>query len=57
MADLANTYSVIRGMRMTIFTKDAFAQLTAVFCLPLLPLIFTIVPASELLRRIAKIIF
>ena len=57
LADIANSYDVVRGMRMVLVTKDAILQLGVALLLPLLPLLLTVMPLKELLRRLAGIVF
>jgi hypothetical protein len=57
LADLANSFEVVRGMRLVLLTKDAILQLGLALFLPLLPLVLTVMPLKELLKRLAGIIF
>ena len=56
LADLANSYAVVREMRLVPFTlRDAIVLMIAT-ATPLLPLLFTIMPLEELLMRLVKIV-
>ncbi len=57
LADLANSFEVVRGMRLVLVSRDAILQLAAALLLPLLPLVLTIMPLKELLTRLAGIVF
>ena len=57
LADLANSFEVVRGMRLVLITRDAILQLGAALLLPILPLVLTIMPLKELLTRLAGIVF
>ena len=57
LADLGNSYEVVRGMRMVPFGKDAVLQLSIATVAPILPLVLTMMPLEELLKRLAAIIF
>ena len=57
LADLANSFEVVRSMRLVLVNRDAILQLAAALLLPLLPLVLTIMPLKELLTRLAGIIF
>lgn len=57
LADLANSFEVVRGMRLILITRDAILQLGVALLLPLLPLVLTIMPLKELLRWLAGILF
>jgi hypothetical protein len=52
LADLGNSYGVVREMRATPFGKETVVQLVAVTIIPLLPLALTIIPFEDLVRRV-----
>jgi hypothetical protein len=57
LADLANSYSVVRGMRAVPFGLDDVKMLLAATVIPLLPLLLLILPFEELLNRLVKVVF
>jgi len=57
LADLANSYEVVREMRLVPFALNDVARLAVVTLLPVLPLLLTIMPLEELLTRLLKVIF
>jgi hypothetical protein len=57
LADLGNSYAVVREMRLVPFALSDVLQLVAAVALPLLPLLLTIMPLDELLTRLLKIMF
>ncbi len=57
LADLANSFDVVRSMRLVLINRDSILQLAAALLLPLLPLVLTIMPLNELLMRLAGIVF
>ncbi len=57
LADLANGYGVIREVKLVPFGKQGVLRFLAVIALPLLPLVFTMVSADELLKRLVSAIF
>jgi hypothetical protein len=57
LADLGNSYALVRDMRPVPFGLDDITRLTAATAAPLVPLLLTIFPAEELLLRIIKILF
>ena len=57
LADLANSFEVVRSMRLVLVTKDAILQLAVALFLPMLPLLLTMMPLKELLMRLAHIVF
>ena len=54
LADLGNSYAVVREMRPVPFGLDAVTQLVIVTVAPLLPLVLTIMPFEELIGRLIK---
>jgi hypothetical protein len=57
LADLANSFEVVRSMRLLLVTRDAILQLGVALFLPLLPLTLTVMPLKELLRQLAGVVF
>jgi hypothetical protein len=57
LADLANSYAVVREMRMVPFDLNDVLRLAIVTAAPALPLLLTIMPLDELLTRLLKTIF
>ena len=57
LADLGNSFEVVRGMRSVPITKEAFVQLAVLTLLPLLPLLLTMISLEELLGRLLKVVF
>ena len=57
LADLANSFEVVRGMRLLLVSRDAILQLGVALFLPLLPLALTVMPLRELLRQLAGVVF
>lgn len=56
LADLANSFEVVRTTRPMPFDLRLIFRLVAVIALPLLPLALTMVPLDELLRGVLKIV-
>ena len=56
LADLGNSYEVVRTVRPALITRDAVLQLAAATLLPLVPLLLTIMPLEELLRKLFGIL-
>jgi hypothetical protein len=50
LSDLANSYEVVRGMRLVPFDKITVLRLAILIALPLLPLTFTTVPIDKMVR-------
>jgi hypothetical protein len=57
LADLGNSYSFVRQMRLVPFGLDDVGRLAAITAAPLLPLLLTIWSVEELLVHVAKVIF
>jgi hypothetical protein len=57
LADLGNSFEVVRGMRLALFTKDAVLQLAAATLVPMVPLLLTMMSLEELLRKLFGIVF
>jgi hypothetical protein len=57
LADLGNSFEVVRGMRVAPVTRDAILQLAAATLIPVVPLMLTVMPLEELLKRLAGILF
>jgi hypothetical protein len=57
LADLGNSYSVVREMNLVPFGRGDVIQLVGATALPLLPLLLTIMPLDELVTRVIKVIF
>jgi hypothetical protein len=57
LADMGNSYEVVRAMRVVPVTRDALAQLVVMTLLPIAPLLLTMISLEDLLGRLLKIIF
>jgi hypothetical protein len=57
LADLANSFEVVRTMRIAPITRDAFLRLVAATLVPVVPLALTMMPLEELLKRLLGIVF
>jgi hypothetical protein len=56
LADLANSFSVASEIRLVPITKRALIRLALVIVSPLLPLMLTMFPLDEVLRRLFKLV-
>lgn len=56
LADLGNSYEVVRQMRIVPFGMQAVVGLAAATAAPLLPLTLTIMPLEELIGHLLKIV-
>ena len=57
LADLGNSYSIIQDMRVVPVTKQAMLQLAVATVLPIVPLLLTLMPLEELLKKLFGILF
>ena len=57
LADLGNSFEVVRGMRIAPVTRDAIVQLAAATLVPVAPLLLTMMPLEELLKKLFGIFF
>jgi hypothetical protein len=57
LADLGNSYEVVRSMRLAPITRDAVVQLVAITLLPVAPLLLTMISWEELLTRLVQVLF
>jgi hypothetical protein len=56
LADLANSFEVVRTMRIAPITRDALIRLVAATVAPVVPLALTMMPLEELLRKLLGIL-
>jgi hypothetical protein len=57
LADLVNSFEVVRAMRIAPITRDALLRLVAATLAPIVPLALTMMPLEELLKRLIGIVF
>jgi hypothetical protein len=57
LADLSNSFEVVRTMRIAPVTKEALLRLVAATLLPVAPLALTMMPLEDLLKRLIGIVF
>jgi len=57
LADLANSFEVVRTMRLAPVTKEAVLRLAAATLVPVAPLALTMMSLEELLKKLFGIIF
>ena len=57
LADLGNSYEVIKTMRYVPFSKETVLQLAVVTLVPLAPLLLTMISFEELLKRLLTAVF
>jgi hypothetical protein len=57
LADLGNSYAVVKEMRVAPFNMQTVLQLAVITLLPVAPLLLTMIPLEELLERLLKAVF
>jgi hypothetical protein len=57
LADLGNSYGMVREMRSVPFGLEDISRLAAVTAAPLVPLLLTVFSLEELVMRIIKVVF
>jgi hypothetical protein len=57
LADLSNSFEVVRTMRPVLGTRDAVVQLGVATLLPLAPLLLTIMPLEDILKKMFGMLF
>ena len=56
LADLGNSFELVRSMRAVPFTRDVVLQLAVITLLPVVPLLLTMVSLEELLKGLLKVV-
>ncbi|HEY6825178.1 MAG TPA: hypothetical protein VI195_12100 [Steroidobacteraceae bacterium] len=57
LADLGNSFSMVRNMRIAPITRDAVLQLAGCVLVPLTPLLLTVMPVEELTKKLLGLVF
>lgn len=57
LADLANSFQVIRDIRSFPFDKDTVIQVFLFVLIPILPLVLTMIPLEELIKKFFEVVF
>jgi len=57
LADLGNSFEIVRTMHIAPFTKETILQLAAATVAPVVPLLLTMMPLEELLKKLLGILF
>ena len=56
LADLANSFEVVRSMSPVPFTRNTLVQLAVITLMPVAPLLLTMVSLDELLKRLIQVV-
>jgi hypothetical protein len=57
LADLANSFEVVRSMRIAPVTRDTFIQLAVAVLAPIVPLLLTTMPLEALVNKLLGLLF
>jgi hypothetical protein len=57
LADLGNSLSVVRSMRVAPITRDSVVMLALATVAPIVPLLLTMMPLEELVKRLFGVLF
>jgi hypothetical protein len=57
LADLGNSFEVVRRMRVVLCERDTVLQLAVITLLPVAPLLLTMLSPQELLQRLLQVVF
>jgi hypothetical protein len=57
LADLGNSFEIVKGMKLVPFGNDTLLRLTVISLAPVAPLLLTMMPLGELLNQFLKIVF
>jgi hypothetical protein len=57
LADLGNSFELVRSMSLVPFTRVTVLQLAVITLLPVVPLLLTMVSLEELLKQLLKVVF
>ncbi len=57
LADLSASFEVIKGMHRAPFNRDSLVMLVGASLLPIVPLMLTMMPLEELLKKLLQILF
>ena len=57
LADLGNSFAIIQDMRVVPVTKQAMFQLAVATLVPVVPLLLTLMPLEDLLKKLFGILF
>jgi hypothetical protein len=57
LADLGNSYELVRTMRLAPITKEAILRVAAAALIPMVPLLLTMMPLEALLKVLLGVVF
>ena len=57
LADLSNSFEIVRTMRVIVFTKETIAQFALATVAPVAPLVLTMMSVEDILKKVLGILF
>jgi hypothetical protein len=57
LADLGNSFEIVKGMKLVPFGKDTLLRLVVISLAPVAPLVLTMIPLDELINQFLKVVF
>ena len=57
LADMGNSFAVVRTMRLAPVSRDAVLELAACVLVPLVPLLLTMMPVEDLVKKLLGLVF
>jgi hypothetical protein len=56
LADMGNSFAVVRTMRLAPIGRDAVLELAACVLVPLIPLLLTVMPVEQLVNKLIGLV-
>jgi hypothetical protein len=56
LADMGNSFAVVRTMRLAPISRDAVLELAACVLVPLIPLLLTVMPVEALIKKLIGVV-
>lgn len=56
LADMGNSFTVVRTMRLAPIARDAVLELAACVLVPLIPLLLTVMPVEQLVKKLVGLV-
>jgi len=56
LADMGNSFAAVRTMRLAPISRDAVLELSAAVLVPLVPLLLTVMPLEQLVKRLIGLV-
>ena len=56
LADMGNSFAVVRTMRLAPIGRDALLELAACVLLPIVPLLLTVMPVEDLVKKLVGVV-